>query len=218
MSYQFLWVDLVVVMLVSRALNKERSYYTPNSGSYWLKGGRQNHKEWRDRTFLSKIIHGQMKTMLLGNNMHVMTQCLRGGDGPHLPHSLSVVNTYTGVISGNKWVVVVVKNLTAIPITITKGVKVALVVAANVVLPAELAPRTLEELDEVQGIQLTMMSVERRKEVLLQQLDLSGLVGKPSSYPCLVSWLPWHFLIRAQRTRLYWPSKTWDQDCRQWVI
>ena len=34
-------------------------------------------------TFSSKIIHGQMKTMLLGNNMHVMTQSLRGGDGPH---------------------------------------------------------------------------------------------------------------------------------------
>ena len=39
----------------------------------------------------------------------------------------------------------------------------------------EVAPRTLEELDEVQGMQQTKMSVERRREVLLQQLDLSGL-------------------------------------------
>ena len=52
--------------------------------------------------FSSKIIHGQMKTLLLGNNMHVMTQSLKGGDGPHLPHGLSVVNTYTKVISGSK--------------------------------------------------------------------------------------------------------------------
>ena len=52
--------------------------------------------------FSSKIIHGQIKTMLLGNNMHVMTQSLRGGDGPHLPLSLSVVNMYTKVISGSK--------------------------------------------------------------------------------------------------------------------
>ena len=52
--------------------------------------------------FLSKIIHGQMKTMLLENNMHVMTQSLKGGDGPHLPHGLNVVNTYTEVISGSK--------------------------------------------------------------------------------------------------------------------
>ena len=118
-----------------------------------------------------------MKTMLLENNMHVMTQALKGGDGPHLPHDLSVVNTYTKVISWSKGVVVVVKNLMAVPITITKGIKVAQVVAANVVTPVELAPRTLEELDEVQGIQWTKMLVERRKEVLLQQLDLSGLEG-----------------------------------------
>ena len=52
--------------------------------------------------FSSKIIHGQMKTLLLGNNMHVVTQSLKGGDGPHLPHGLSVVNTYTEVISGSK--------------------------------------------------------------------------------------------------------------------
>ena len=34
--------------------------------------------------------------------MHVMTQALKGGDGPHLPHGLSVVNMYTKVISGSK--------------------------------------------------------------------------------------------------------------------
>ena len=53
-------------------------------------------------TFLSKVMHGQMKTLLLGNNMHVMTQSLKGGDGPHLPHGLTVVNTYTKIISGSK--------------------------------------------------------------------------------------------------------------------
>ena len=127
--------------------------------------------------FSSKIIHGQMKTMLLGNNMHVTTQSLKGGDGPHLPHDLSVVNTYTEVISGSKWVAVVVKNLMAIPIAITEGVKVTQVVAANAVPQVEVEPGTLEELDEVQGIQQTKMSVERRRVVLFQQLDLSGLEG-----------------------------------------
>ena len=63
----------------------------------------------------------------------------------------------------------------AILITIAKGIKVTQVVAANVVPPVELAPRTLEELDERQGIWQTKMSVDQRKEVLLQQLDLSGL-------------------------------------------
>ena len=52
--------------------------------------------------FSSKIIHGQMKTLLLGNNMHVMTKFVKGGDGPHLPQGLSVMNTYTEVISRSK--------------------------------------------------------------------------------------------------------------------
>ena len=81
--------------------------------------------------FLSKIIYGQMKTLLLRNNMHVMTQSLKGGDRPHLPHGLSVVNTYTKANSGSKQVVVVVENLMDNLITIAKGVKVTQLVAAN---------------------------------------------------------------------------------------
>ena len=50
--------------------------------------------------FSSKISHTE--TMFLGNNMHVMTPSLKGGDGPHLPHGLSVVNTYTELISESK--------------------------------------------------------------------------------------------------------------------
>ena len=65
----------------------------------------------------------------------------------------------------------------AILITITKGVKIGQVVAVNAVLQVEVAPRTLEKLDEMQGIQQTRMSVEWRREVLFQQLDLPGLEG-----------------------------------------
>ena len=126
-------------------------------------------------TFLSKVMHIWMKTMLLRNNMNVMTQVLKKGDGPYLPPSMSVVNTYTKVISGSKWIAVVVKNLTAILITITKSIKITQVVAANAVPPVELVPATLEMLDKAQGIQWTKMLVERRKEVLSQKLDLSSL-------------------------------------------
>ena len=35
--------------------------------------------------FSSKIIHGQMKTLLLGNSMHVMTQSLKGVIDPTCP-------------------------------------------------------------------------------------------------------------------------------------
>ena len=50
-------------------------------------------------------------------------------------------------------------------------------VAVNRVPPIEVTPGTLEKLDEMQGIQHAGMSVEHRKEMLLQQLDLSGLEG-----------------------------------------
>ena len=46
-----------------------------------------------------------------------------GGVGPYLPHSLSVVNTYTKVTTGSKWIAVIVRNLMAILITITKALK-----------------------------------------------------------------------------------------------
>ena len=99
--------------------------------------------------FSSKIIHDQTKNMLLGNNLHVMMQTLKGGDGPCLPHGLSVINTYTKVMTRSKWVAVMVKNLTATPITIAKGVKVTQIVAVNVVPQVEVGPGTLENLDEM---------------------------------------------------------------------
>ena len=62
--------------------------------------------------------------------------------------------------------VVVVKNLMAILITITKGIQVTQVVAASVLCPVS-----------TRGSQPMRMSVEWRKETLFQQLDLSGLEG-----------------------------------------
>ena len=69
------------------------------------------------------------------------------------------------------------KNLTAAPSTITKGVKVTQVVAANAVPQMEFVLGKLEKLDEIQSIQQTRISVEARKQMFLQQLELSGLEG-----------------------------------------
>ena len=52
--------------------------------------------------FSSRIIHGQTEAMLLGSNMLVMIQALEEGYGPHLPHGLSVMNTYTEMVMGSK--------------------------------------------------------------------------------------------------------------------
>ena len=65
----------------------------------------------------------------------------------------------------------------AIPMTIAKGIKVAHVVAMNVVPQVEVVPKTLEELDEVQGYSADLRCQLKRREVLFQQLDLSGLEG-----------------------------------------
>ena len=140
-----------------------------------LNGAVKMTKKEEVGAFLSKIMLGQMKILLLGSNMHVMTQSLKGGDGTLLSYGLSVVNMYTEVISGSKGVAMVVKNLTTAPITIANGVKVTQVVAANVVPPVEVTPDTLEKLDEIQGIQQTKLMVEQKKKSLSQQLDLSGL-------------------------------------------
>ena len=115
--------------------------------------------------------------MFLGSNMHMMTQTVEEGDSPCLPHRLSVMNTFTKMITRSKLVAVVVKNLTAALITITKAVKIAGVVAAKAILQVKISPATLEKLDKMQGIQRYTMSVEKRRETLFQQLDLSGLEG-----------------------------------------
>ena len=96
--------------------------------------------------FSSKIIHDQMKTLLLGNNMHVMIQSLRVADGPHLPPGLSVVNTYTKVISGSKQVVVVVKNLMATPSLLPRVSKSPKWLLQMLYPPVKLTPNILGEI------------------------------------------------------------------------
>ena len=102
-------------------------------------------------------------------------QTLKWGDELYLPHDLSVMNTYTKVM--------------AIPITVTRGIIVSQVVAVSAVPQVEVVPRTLEKLDEMQGIWQTRILVEWKREVLFQWLDLSGLKGwsdkiKQSTMPC----------------------------------
>ena len=67
--------------------------------------------------FSLKIIHAKTKTMFLGSNMHMMMHTLEEGDRLHLPHGLSIMNTYTKMTTGSKGVVVMVKNLTAAQVT-----------------------------------------------------------------------------------------------------
>ena len=102
--------------------------------------------KWEEiEAFSSKVVHGCKKTVLLGNNMYVMTQATEKGKEPCLPHGLSMVNTYMEVTIGSRHVAIVIKNQTAVPIIISKGVKVTWVVAANGVPLIEVMPWTLEK-------------------------------------------------------------------------
>ena len=102
--------------------------------------------------FSSKIIHAWPKTMCMDSNLHVMIQALEEGNGSHLPHGLSILNTYTKMTTGSKQVAVIVKSLTAAPITITTGVKIACIISVNATPQVGTAPQTSEKLDEMQGI------------------------------------------------------------------
>ena len=81
--------------------------------------------------FSSKIVHGHTKTVLLGNNMYIMTQAPEKGEEPCLPHCLSMANTYTEMATGSRCITIGIKNQTAALIIIGKGVKVTWVVAAK---------------------------------------------------------------------------------------
>ena len=75
-------------------------------------------------TFVSKIVHGHMKTVLLCNNIYIMTHAPEKGEETCLLHGLSMVDTYTEMTTGSRHVTVVIKDETAEPIIVGKGIKV----------------------------------------------------------------------------------------------
>ena len=84
--------------------------------------------------------------------MYIMMQAPEKGEEPCLPHSLSMANTCTVMATGSRYVAIVIKNQIVALIIISKGIKVAWVVAANRVPPVEVMPGTLQKLDEMQGV------------------------------------------------------------------
>ena len=145
----------------------------------------------------------------------------REDDGSCLPHGLSVMNTYTKMTTGSKWVVVVVKNQTTALITITKGIKVTWVVAANVVPHVEVVPGTLEKPDEIQGVQRVKMLTGQGKGALFQQLDFSGLEGWSAenwAAACTLLVEYHDIFFGAWRVGLYQSGKAWDQGHWWWAL
>ena len=171
------WIKdgLIVGLLACRTFDSERNCCKPNIESDWLEWSSQNDKEGRDEyCFIQNNTWPNENTP--SGKQHAYNDSIpeRGWWTP-LPSQLKCSEYVHQSDFWEQAVTVVVKNLMAIPITITMGVKVTQMVAANVVLPVELTPGTLERLYEIQSIQWTRKMVEWMKELVFQQLGLSGL-------------------------------------------
>ena len=173
MSCQFpQWIkdSPIIGLSVSRNFDLEGDSHKPSCGSNQLEWGGQNNQVGRSGWFFIQNNTQPNKTLLLGNNMYVNDSTLKGGDGPPLAswfecgehiHRSDIWEQVSHVVG---------KTLTAIPITIAKGIKVTQVVAVNAVPPVILD--TLEKLEE---IQVSCGQFGQRKKLLFQQLNLSGL-------------------------------------------
>ena len=145
--------------------------------------------------------------MFLGSSMHMMAQTLEKGTGSHLPHGLSIINTYTEMATGSKRVAIMVKNVTAALITIAKGVKITQAIAANAIPQVGVTSEILEKLDKMQGNQRVKMSIEQRKEAATGLVWPGGVVCPESSCcTCPNSSIPWHLFLG-----------TWEVGCADLV-
>ena len=126
-------------------------------------------KREKIKAFSSKVIHAQTMTVFLGCNQHVMMHKLR--------YMALQSITHIQMMTGSKSIVLVVRNLTAPPITLKRNAPVARVLAANAVTNAQIQTGMIEQLDAAQGIQTgrPKMTVEEWREALFEQLDLSSL-------------------------------------------
>ena len=164
--------------------------------------------------FSSKIIHAWTKTTFLDSNIHVMMLALEEGNGSHLPHGLSIINTCTKMATRSNWVLVIMKNLTAALITIAKGVRIAWVIAANDIPQVEVSPGMLEKLDEMQGIQRAKIQLSRERKCSSSNWTCLAWRGGPLRIELLhaLYWLntttffPWN--LRSWAALIWWKTKS----------
>ena len=93
--------------------------------------------------FQTEIIEGWVKP-LLGDTSYVMITPLRAEGHPQetkpFPPGLHILHAYTHLRTGSRRVSLVVRNVSDSDIFLKKGVPVARVVSASLVLPVELSP------------------------------------------------------------------------------
>ena len=128
--------------------------------------------------FSTTIVKGRMKMCLTGCRMNVMTSGLPEKECK-LPHGLQVQPVYTNLKDGSKVVETVIRNTTATKVKLKKRMPFAKVWAANEMPKPTPSPGLMAAAEAMAGVEKTL-TVEERRELLKQKLDLSGLDSWPA--------------------------------------
>ena len=139
------------------------------------------------RGFESIVVHGHMQnTMMMGHCLNVMIQVPYPDEKAELPNGLYVMRTYTELKDSSRSVTVVLRNITARPIHLTRGQLIGWVVVANIVPKVEYLPELLQKLDEEnpKAPMASKLGIKERQEILLTALKKDG------GLDCLKDWPP----------------------------
>ena len=122
--------------------------------------------------FGHKAIHGKVNLILHGYKMNVMTHGLEKWS-PSLPLGIDVQTVYATLADGSNRVTVVLRNNTWDWLEVKKGVPIAWMVAANEV------PKVTNLFSTEQTKEQSTLTEAERQDLLLEELDLSGLEAWP---------------------------------------
>ena len=122
--------------------------------------------------FGHKAIHGKVNLILHGYKMNVMTHGLEKRS-PSIPLGIDVQTVYATLVDGSNRVTVVLRNNTWDWLEVKKGVPIAQMVAANEV------PKVTNLFSIEQTKERSTLTEAERQDLLLEKLDLSGLVAWP---------------------------------------
>ena len=120
--------------------------------------------------FQSVVTQGStQRTMMMGNQLNVMTQAPYPKDKADLPNGLYVMRTYTQLKDGSRTVSLILRNLTARPIHLPRGRVIGRVAAANAVPEVQCTPELLKQLDAEDQAKPkpAKLMTQQRQELLL---------------------------------------------------
>ena len=116
--------------------------------------------------FVCKAIHGRTSLLLMGYKLNVMMHGLEM-KSPQLPLGVKVLSSYDILTTGSNRITVVLRNNTNEWVEVQKGVPIARMVTANMILPADLSSSRFKVSDSGH------MSKKERQRMLFEKLDLS---------------------------------------------